>query len=800
MWLTNSVASSVHSTSVSNNGKREQPKRPALQPQSALRSQAVPIQPRFYGQNANSKQALGLNQKQADHIAKTLAPHFENIYGPYASEIISARVLNAEKNEFQDNFYYGVIQRKNGKFVVSAGMKEALQPIAQFLEQQSKQSGFSREALSKINDESEAGGLTIVLQKEPSQEALSDTVSNTEFKSIQNETTQNKPPGEQLNVERIKQQEKVKREAERQKLNVERAKAGKPALPPPSEEEESDPLEDFKQYVMQESFKLAGKDQKTAQFVAWPIFQRLMTGTAETERKDSKFGKFSEDLETLGLYQLKTPGLAQEDALQKDFQPLSNRLAAFRLAQKHYVDSLEVDEVWKPLLGGIAIGGGGETALEMAHMENNPAAGWMRSGLLVGVDVFDNLLAQIPNVKQQIAKNNWTLDAKGITGDDSFANYAKNRMFSKDRAFKGPAGGTVSDAIRSAVLGAGSGSIFAIPAGRALSNEKETAWTRALMGGLGALGTSLSLPLKLQADKTRTKATLEAMKKEKWIDEDASIDALALQDAMAGTGNAASLKAFSLVPLLSGGLLALEKAGVPRKWTQKLYMSISPGAENLLSLILMVNRQYLTAKGDMKAVENRILESAISGSDKAEKAKDSKKEDAEFIARKFNSGWGNGAGWFATHPGVFYTALATILTPMYLYSFKDKLLGKETGKPDQHAGKTEGGKIESELASSTAKPKPPVEPAASQPAVPASTPAQPQVMAQPKPLAPGYSFAPWNQSSPAVYPSQSRPFAPTAFPNLPTFSTSGSTNLAFPMNAPQPILPAFPPRIPIQSY
>lgn len=797
MWLTNSVASGIHSTSVSNNGKRTQPKQPALKPQAALRTQTAPMQVRFYSQNNNSKHALGLNQTQADQIAKTLAPHFEDIYGPQVRGIIGQRILNAEKNEFQDNFYYGVIQKKNGKFVVSAGMKEALQPIAKFLEQQSK---LPPEALNKINDESETGGLTIVLQKEPSQETLNDTVLTAEFESIQNETTRNKPAGEQLNVKQIKAQEKVKREAERQKLNVERAKAGKPALPPPSDEEESDPLEDFKQYVMQESFKLAGEGQKTAQFVAWPIFQRLMTGTAEKDGKDSKFGKFSEDLETLGLYQLKTPGLAQDDALQEEFQPISNRLAAFRLAQKHYVDSLEVDEVWKPLLGGIAIGGGGETALEMAHMENNPAAGWMRSGLLVGVDVFDNLLAQIPNVKQQVAKNNWTLDAKGITGDDSFANYAKNRMFSKDRAFKGPAGGTVSDAIRSAVLGAGSGSIFAIPAGRALSNEQETAWTRALMGGLGALGTSLSLPLKLQADKTRTKATLEAMKKEKWIDQDAPIDALALQDAMAGTGNAASLKAFSLVPLLSGGLLALEKAGVPRKWTQKLYMSISPGAENLLSLILMVNRQYFTAKGDMKAVENRILESAISGSDNAEKAKASKKEDAEFIARKFNSGWGSGVGWFATHPGVFYTALATILTPMYLYSFKDKLSGKETGKPAQHAGRPEDAKTGNKPAPSATKPELSAQPPASQPAAPVSAPTQPQVIAQPKPLAPGYALAPWNQSSPAVYPTPSRPFAPMAFPKPSVFNVPGSTNPAFPMNASQPILPAFPPRVAIQAY
>ena len=96
-----------------------------------------------------------------------------------------------------------------------------------------------------------------------------------------------------------------------------------------------------------------------------------------------------------------------------------------------------------------------------------------------------------------------------------------------------------------------------------------------MVGGFGALGTSLSLPLKIQADKRKKALALKQMADKGWIKcpKDAAqkekyIQSMLLQDTMAGTGNAASLKAFSLVPLLSGGLLALEGLGLPRKWVK----------------------------------------------------------------------------------------------------------------------------------------------------------------------------------------------------------------------------------------
>lgn len=667
----------------------------------------------------------GLTLKEAaPDIAKVMAPHYVEVYGSLsaATQALTTKIEAGKTKELQENFYFGVIRKEGEQFVATAGMKDELQPIAAWLKTQEV------ELPAGIRQKLDNGGLTVVLQIQPPQKELEETVSDTAFVSINHQKIQN-----------IQQAEKVRKQEERQQLNLERAKQGKPPLSKPSEEEDDDPLALFKQYVFQEAFSTSPKgDSKNKELVAWPILQQLMMGVMPESKavsravsKDPKkrVNEFKRDLQALNLYQLKVLGTGlPEDALQANFQSMSDRLAAFKLAQKHYVDSLEVNEVWKALLGGIAIGGGGETALEMAHLDNSPAAGWMRSGLLVGVDVFDNLLAQIPNVKQKIAKNNWTLDAKGITGDSSFGDYAK-RMFSSNRALKGPAGPTVKDAANSAILGAGSGSVFAIPAGKALSSELESAWSRALMGGFGALGTSLSLPFKLLMDKKKTEAILKQMDAEGLIAaEGKNLHHLALQDAMAGTGNAASLKAFSMVPLLSGSLLALEKVGVPRKWTQKLYMSISPGAENLLSLILMVIRQYGTSKSDMKAVEKAILLS--------------NKDTAKEIDHRFSSGWGNAVGTFVTHPAVFFTALSGILVPMYLYAFTGKLFGKDSDKtklakqefrPAQASNKTVSS---AKVVGLTAWPQTMNVPRPSTIGLPVSH----------KPLVQSYAFTPWQVS------------------------------------------------------
>jgi hypothetical protein len=687
---------------------------------AALKREAVC----FAGASAKNN-ALTLKEAAPD-IAKVMAPHYVEVYGSLtaSTQALTAKIKAGKTKELQDNFYFGVICKEGDQFVATAGMKDELQSIAAWLKMQ------EAELPSAIRQKLDNGGLAVVLQIQPPQKALEETISDTAFKSINHQKIQD-----------IQQADKAKKQQERQQLNLERAKQGKPPLPNPPEEEEDDPLSLFKQYVFQEAFSTAPKgDNQNKELVAWPILQQLMMGVTPASkdvskqvRKDAeqRIANFKSDLKDLNLYQLKVLGTGlPEDALQANFQSMSDRLAAFKLAQKHYVDSLEVNEVWKALLGGIAIGGGGETALEMAHLDNSPAAGWMRSGLLVVVDAFDNMLAQIPNVKQKIAKNNWTLDAKGITGDNSFGEYAK-RMFSSNRALKGPAGPTVKDATNSAILGAGSGSVFAIPAGKALSRESESAWSRALMGGFGALGTSLSLPFKLLMDKQKTEAILKQMNAEGLIAaKEKELHQLALQDAMAGTGNAASLKAFSLVPLLSGSLLALEKVGIPRKWTQKLYMSISPGAENLLSLILMVIRQYGTSKSDMKAVEKAIL---LSNQDTAKE-----------IDSRFSSGWGNAVGTFVTHPAVFFTVLSGILVPMYLYAFAGKLLGKGTDKtlepkhelkPVQASNETgSNAKVAglTSLPQATNIPKPPTAGLS----VPATM--------LPRPLAPAYPVTPWN--------------------------------------------------------
>lgn len=678
----------------------------------------------FAGTSAKNN-ALALKEAAPD-IAKVMAPHYVEVYGSLiaSTQALTAKIEAGKTKELQDNFYFGVIRKEGGQFVATAGMKDELQPIAGWLKSQ------EADLPSAIRQKLDSGGLAVVLQIQPPQKELEETVSETAFKSINHQK-----------IQEIQQAEKAKKQQERQQLNLERAKQGKPPLPNPPEEEEDDPLSLFKQYVFQEAFSTSPKgDNQSKELVAWPILQQLMMGVTPASkgvskqiRKDAeqRITNFKSDLKELNLYQLKVPGTGlPEDALQANFQSMSDRLAAFKLAQKHYVDSLEVNEVWKALLGGIAIGGGGETALEMAHLDNSPAAGWMRSGLLVGVDVFDNLLAQIPNVKQKIAKNNWTLDAKGITGDNSFGEYAK-RMFSSNRALKGPAGPTVKDAANSAILGAGSGSVFAIPAGKALSSESESAWSRALMGGFGALGTSLSLPFKLLMDKKKTEAILKQMDAEGLIAaKGKDLHHLALQDAMAGTGNAASLKAFSLVPLLSGSLLALEKVGVPRKWTQKLYMSISPGAENLLSLILMMIRQYGTSKSDMKAVEKAIL---LSNQDTAKE-----------IDRSFSSGWGNTVGTFVTHPVVFFTALSGILVPMYLYAFAGKLLGKGVDKPTRPEHELKPAQANNETVSNAKVAGRALLPQAAKVPKPPNVGLPAQATVLPKPLAQGYPFTPWN--------------------------------------------------------
>ncbi len=629
--------------------------------------------PRFSGQNKNHSD---LSIAQANRIARSIADadSFDEIYGDQQSiQALQNRILKGEKT-LQNNFYYGIVKKENGKMTVSA-MEKQLQPIAQYF--QDNWQALPSDVQSKL---ASGEGLALALQIDPSDERLKSNIDQS-FSAEINQTKQ-------------------AQEADRQRINQERAKAGKPPLKP--EEDEGDPLEEFKQYVFQPRFtqkatlkNMLGKEHEDEQFIAWPILQQIMTG-APNQHADVQ--KFSNDLLKLGFYQLHSSDLADSTGLRKAFAPMSQKLSAFKLAQKQYVESLDLGEVWPALLGGIAIGGGGETALEMAHMDNSPHAGAIRSGLLVGVDVFDNLLAQIPNVKQGMTKNGLSFNAKDITGEDDFGKYF-SRLF-KDPALKGKAGGTITDALKSALLGAGSGSIFAIPAGRTLSQESESAYGRAIMGGLGALGTSLSLPLKLQMDKSKTEAALKEMRTKGLIRKDLSdkaIKELAIQDAMAGTGNAASLKAFSLVPLLSGGLLALEKVGVPRKWTQKLYMSISPGAENLLSLVLMMVRQYLTSSKDMSAVEKRIMASTIQvktpafGFARFRSAEGSQKteEDAKFIARQFNNGWGNLVGNFVTHPFAFYGTMASILAPMYGYSFlKNKLLGKPEEAPKPHAGES----------------------------------------------------------------------------------------------------------------
>lgn len=542
------------------------------------------------------------------------------------------------------DFYFGVVRLKEGKPVVS-GMAKELQPVADML--------FANVPSGELRNKLQEG-LPLVIRVAPKEDELKEKVLD--------QLTEE----ERAEIEREEAQKTLKAKSDPKKAD---------------EDEDDNPYKLFMDNVFLKTFSLKKQNGETLPAIAWPILQRIISSKNPMDQgsfgNSREVGDFAKKIQNLGLYELHIPSgvLPREvtEDLKQRFQPLQTRLSAYKLMQNHYLESIDLKEVALPMMTGVMVGGGGETALEMAHLEGNPYTGLIRTGLLVGVDVIDNMFAQIPNIYQHASKNGLTKDAKGITGNKSWGDYI-SRALKGDFKLNGELGPTIQDALSSAVLGAASGSLFALPAGNVLSNENESVLARAITGGLGAWGTSLSLPLKLQKDRNKMVESLNQMIDKGWIQapkdkkqRQAFIQNMLLQEAMAGTGNSASLKAFGLVPLLSGGILALEQLGLPRKWAQRLYMSISPGAENLLSLALMMDRNYRTADRSMKAAETRILASGDKGFTK---------QDESFYAEQFSDKTAKFISNLATNPWSFYGILGTTLAGLYAYMIKQKLTGK----------------------------------------------------------------------------------------------------------------------------
>lgn len=415
-----------------------------------------------------------------------------------------------------------------------------------------------------------------------------------------------------------------------------------------------------------------GKKLHVHQTVAWPFFQQLLQGDASQIPEKNR--DLVAQVAQLPLYRIHTPGNPLlETGLNESFAPLKTRLAAVELARLQYFDRVDLKEVVTSLIKGALVGGVGEAVIHHTMPHGGTVAGFLRSGLLILVDLIDNVYGEMGVLTSDMEANGLKLNNENVFGETSWLKILRSGF-----KMKGPGGIFAQRAVAAALKGAMTGSVLSFPAGMTMSDEKSPTWERALVASQATVGTAMGIPFNVRATFPQVTETVRHLIKEgkmKVPDDIAQagkpaiekyIRTVAEQDMMSRLGFSASMKAFSMVPG-SGLILALEKIGVPRELCQTVFMTLSPAMENILRLMLTMFRLKFQGARDMARAENILINNAD---------KPLGKQDADAIANLFADPWSKGISRFLCHAWVGAAVVGLLLVGLYA-SVAKKFMNRE---------------------------------------------------------------------------------------------------------------------------
>jgi hypothetical protein len=384
------------------------------------------------------------------------------------------------------------------------------------------------------------------------------------------------------------------------------------------------------------------------QTIAWPFFKSVIGGHSIS----SDYEALAQGVERLPLFEIASNQNTPFNQLLKDsFLPMKRRLSALETATMQYSDRIHLKEVILSMGIGATIGAGGEILIHDAFPDGGVTAAIARTGTLMVIDMVDGVFGEMGVLTSDLEANGLDLSKDNVFGPDAQGNTKSWWQILKNPfSWKGKAGPFVKRATDSAIKGAITGAALSAPAGWVLSNPKASLEAQAISGAMGTLGTATSIPFNIRATLPQvylaTRMLIEQGKIPVPDDikkDEKKLKAFALrlaeQDLLSRLGFAASMKAYALTPLSSLILLS-QVLGVPREVAQTVFMGAAPAMENLLRLVLTVNRLKFTNPNNMAKAESMILQT---GNNSFEPHQDKRLE------RLFADGFGRGVAWTLTH-------------------------------------------------------------------------------------------------------------------------------------------------------
>ncbi len=358
-----------------------------------------------------------------------------------------------------------------------------------------------------------------------------------------------------------------------------------------------------------------GHDVHVQETVPWQSFEKLITG------QENRFG---DGLAELPLYQLEAPTLGEDQPLRNDlrqrFWPLRRQLMGIKLAQHNYSDQIEFSA--GSLIGGAVLGGVMETLAERIP-GGTAAAVLLRAAGLDAADVADNFLGQLNATKGN-------MQANGL--DPSIIKAIRDG---------GPGRKLVKRNLGVAVKGSAVGWVTSPVVATAMTVDPEPI-SRAVLGAIGALGTSMSIPFMLHATQPQIAEAIRELIAQKKITLPDSVDpnnrkavdkfvnALARQEILSRVALRSELKAFTVVAL-AGGLLLIPYVG------NYAYMMFAPPIENISTLLIELQDLKVGIPKHMEELRQLVLDHALRGNGSEQPI--TNKKDIERIQKLFADSW-----------------------------------------------------------------------------------------------------------------------------------------------------------------
>jgi hypothetical protein len=386
---------------------------------------------------------------------------------------------------------------------------------------------------------------------------------------------------------------------------------------------------------------------ETVSFALWPVLEQMLNG--QSVHHDLQ--PIEQGIETLNLYGVASGDSAVASVLNKALAPTFKKLNVLQVTQANFVRTDLLKEAGVAATIGTLSGFFGEGAVEKYfHGEKSTLA---RTGLLALINLTDNIMGSYASVSEALHKRGGKLSSL----------FKENKDILGRTAF-------------SAGLGTASGFAFTPPQAFMLSKNSVHPLDIAT-AGVTSLGSALSVPMVVQQNLPDVTKTLHRMKDLGWLNTKTQHDiaALAKQEYFASIGNTAAVKAFTLAPFVSGAIKAAQFLGVPRKYVNQAYVSISPAMENLGTVaFLFLDRARISSK--LKAFETAI----VTQEDAHGKPIDVQQGFRQTFAGKTSAA----VGGFFTQTLFFWASYAALVGASWLYYARDKKRADET-RPTQAA-------------------------------------------------------------------------------------------------------------------